>query len=153
MLNDEVWRIFARNSRFPDILKGDLRAIMASCRLGQQRLEEVFGRFGTSVTLAAFELLMQQSREAVRQAFAMRVPDGTYSFKDYLDSDGVTDQSYAVHLSLTKSNGDITLDFRQTDDQAVGAVNFIMHESVPKFMYSLYVTADDPSVQIIHGFV
>lgn len=153
VLNDEVWRIFARNSRFPDILKGDLRAIMASCRLGQQRLEEMFERFGTAVTLAAFEMLMQQSREAVRQAFATRVPDGTYSFKDYLDSDGVTDQSYAVHLSLTKSNGDITLDFRQSDDQAKGAVNFIMHESVPKFMYSLYLTADDPSVLINYGFI
>ena len=66
---------------------------------------------------------------------------------------GVTDQSYAVHLTLSKSNGDITLDFRQTDDQAKGAVNFIMHESVPKFMYSLYLTADDPSVLINHGFV
>ena len=153
VLNDEVWRIFARNSRFPDILKGDLRAIMASCRLGQQCLEEMFARFGTSVTLTAFQQLMQQSREAVRQAFAARVPDGTYSFKDYLDSDGATDQSYAVHLSLTKSNGDITLDFRKTDDQAKGAVNFIMHESVPKFMYSLYLTADDPSVLINYGFV
>jgi N-methylhydantoinase B len=28
-----------------------------------------------------------------------------------------------------------------------------MHESVPKFMYSLYLTADDPSVLINYGFV
>ena len=42
VLNDEVWRLLARNSRFPDILKGDLRAIMASCRLGKQRFEEIF---------------------------------------------------------------------------------------------------------------
>ncbi len=153
VLNDEVWRIFARNSRFPDILKGDLRAIMASCRLGQQRLEEVFERFGTATTLAAAEVLIQQSCEAVRQAFNTRVPDGTYSFRDYLDSDAVTDQSYSVHVSLTKNNGDISLDFSQSDDQAKGAVNFIMHESVPKFMYGLYLTADDPSVLINHGFV
>lgn len=153
VLNDEVWRIFARNSRFPDILKGDLRAIMASCRLGQQRLEEMFERFGTATTLSAAETLIRQSCESVQQAFATRVPDGTYSFRDYLDSDAVTDQSYAVHVSLTKSNGDISLDFSQSDDQAKGAVNFIMHESVPKFMYGLYLTADDPSVLINHGFV
>ncbi len=153
VLNDEVWRIFARNSRFPDILKGDLRAIMASCRLGQQRLGEIFERFGTATTLAAAETLIQQSCEAVRQTFAKRVPDGTYGFRDYLDSDAVTDQSYSVHVSLTKSNGDISLDFSQSDDQAKGAVNFIMHESVPKFMYGLYLTADDPSVLINHGFV
>jgi N-methylhydantoinase B len=153
VLNEEVWRFFARNSRFPEILKGDLRAIMASCRLGKQRLEEIVTRFGPETTRAAFEVIIEQSADAVRQAFQARVPDGSYTFQDYLDSDGVTDQSYAVTLKLTKQNGDVTLDFRDSDDQAQGAVNFIMHESVPKFMYGLYLTADDASVLINHGFV
>ena len=74
VLNDEVFRIFARNSRFPDILKGDLRAIMASCQLGKQRLEALFQRFGTATTLAAFEALIAQSAATVRRAFAARVP-------------------------------------------------------------------------------
>lgn len=152
VLNDEVFRIFARNSRFPDILKGDLRAIMASCQLGKQRLEALFQRFGTPTTLAAFEALIAQSAATVRRAFAARVPDGTYSFQDYLDNDGVTDKSYAVHLRLIKDNGTVRLDFRGTDDQAMGAVNFVMHTSVPKFMYGLYLTADDPTILLNHGF-
>jgi N-methylhydantoinase B len=152
VLNDEVFRIFARNSRFPDILKGDLRAILASCRLGKQRLEGIFARFGMATTLAAFEQIIQQSTAAVRQAFAARVPDGSYSFRDYLDSDGITDQSYSVHLTLVKKHGNVSLDFSKTDDQARGAVNFIMHESVPKFMYGLYLTADDPTILLNHGF-
>jgi N-methylhydantoinase B len=152
VLNDEVFRIFARNSRFPDILKGDLRAILASCRLGKQRLEGIFARFGMATTLAAFEQIIQQSTAAVRQAFAARVPDGAYSFRDYLDSDGITDQSYTVHLTLVKKNGAVSLDFSGTDDQARGAVNFIMHESVPKFMYGLYLTAADPTILLNHGF-
>jgi N-methylhydantoinase B len=152
MLNDEVFRIFARNSRFPDILKGDLRAILASCRLGKQRLEEIFARFGVDTTLAACEQIIQQSMAAVRQAFETRVPDGSYSFRDYLDSDGITDQSYSVHLTLVKQHGTISLDFSETDDQARGAVNFIMHDSVPKFMYGLYLTAGDPTILLNHGF-
>ena len=152
VLNDEVFRIFARNSRFPDILKGDLRAILASCRLGKQRLEDIFARFGTDTTLAAFEQIIQQSTAAVRQAFETRVPDGSYSFRDYLDSDGITDQSYSVHLTLVKKKGTISLDFSETDDQARGAVNFIMHDSVPKFMYGLYLTAGDPTILLNHGF-
>jgi len=152
VLNDEVFRIFARNSRFPDILKGDLRAILASCRLGKQRLEDIFARFGTDTTLAAFEQIIQQSTVAVRQAFETRVPDGSYSFRDYLDSDGITDQSYSVHLTLVKKKGTISLDFSETDDQARGAVNFIMHDSVPKFMYGLYLTAGDPTILLNHGF-
>jgi N-methylhydantoinase B len=81
------------------------------------------------------------------------VPNGTYSFQDYLESDGITEQSYSVHLTLHKENGNITLDFRNTSNQARGAVNFIMHESVPKFMYSLYLTADDPTVLLNAGFI
>jgi N-methylhydantoinase B len=152
VLNDEVFRIFARNSRFPDILKGDLRAILASCRLGKQRLEDIFARFGMDTTLTAFEQIIQQSTAAVRQAFETRVPDGSYSFRDYLDSDGITDQSYAVHLTLVKKHGTVSLDFSETDDQARGAVNFIMHDSVPKFMYGLYLTAGDPTILLNHGF-
>src|SRR5207237_4140111 len=53
---------------------------------------------------------------------------------------------------LMKKNGTIGLDFSETDDQARGAVNFIMHDSVPKFMYGLYLTAGDPTFLLNHGF-
>jgi hypothetical protein len=38
VLNDEVFRMFLRNSRFPDILRGDIRAVLAGCRLGERRV-------------------------------------------------------------------------------------------------------------------
>ena len=38
--NEEVVRIFTRNSRFPDMLEGDLNSLMAACNLGCKRLEE-----------------------------------------------------------------------------------------------------------------
>ena len=46
VLNDEAFRIFLRNSRFPDILRGDIRAVLAGCRLGERRVLELFDRFG-----------------------------------------------------------------------------------------------------------
>jgi N-methylhydantoinase B len=36
VLNDEAFRVFLRNSRFPDILQGDIRAVLAGCRLGER---------------------------------------------------------------------------------------------------------------------
>jgi N-methylhydantoinase B len=89
-----VFRIFARNSRFPDILKGDLRAIWR-LRWASSALRAYLRVFGMATTLAAFEQIIQQSTAAVRQTLR-RVPM-VYSFRDYLDSDGITDQSYAVH--------------------------------------------------------
>ena len=51
VLNDEAFRIFLRNSRFPDILQGDIRGVLAGCRLGEHRVEEMFDRFGASTVV------------------------------------------------------------------------------------------------------
>jgi hypothetical protein len=40
--------------------------------------------------------MLDQSERALRKAFAERVPDGRYSFRDYIDSDSVSEKSYAV---------------------------------------------------------
>src|SRR5262249_40998522 len=53
-LSDELLRVFYRNSRFPDMVKGDTRASIAAIRLGERRLCELFERFGRSPVLAVF---------------------------------------------------------------------------------------------------
>ena len=37
-LNAEAYRIFLRNSRLPDMVEGDTKAMMASCRLAESRV-------------------------------------------------------------------------------------------------------------------
>ena len=44
------------------------------------------------------------------------------------------------------------MDFSESSDQAKGPVNFIMHESVPKFMCGLYLTSDDPTIMLNAGY-
>ena len=53
-LNDEAYRVILRNSRYPDLLESDTRALMAAANRAQERLLEIFGRFGKETTLAAF---------------------------------------------------------------------------------------------------
>jgi N-methylhydantoinase B len=152
VLNSEVLRMFLRNSRFPDMVKGDLNAIMACCQLGKKRLEAIAERFGAEIVDAAFELMLEQTGAALRQALDNKLPDGRFRFRDYLDSDAVSDQSYAVDLALEKRNGRVTLDFSDSDDQAKGAVNFIMDASVPAYMAGLYLTGDEPGIEMNAGF-
>jgi N-methylhydantoinase B len=151
-LNDEVLRIFLRNSRYPEMVKGDLSAIMAAVRLGRRRMEDIVELFGVPAVTGAFEFAMRQSEGALRRAIAEKIPDGRYEFRDWLDSDAVSDQSYSVHVTLTKKGDDVTLDFSGSDDQAGGAVNFIMDDTVPKFMAGLYLTLDDPTLEMNAGF-
>jgi N-methylhydantoinase B len=150
--NEEVLRMFLRNSRFPEMVRGDLNAIMGATLLGRQRIGELFARFGFEATQAAFERLLSQSEAAVRQALETRVPNGVSAFEDFLDNDAVTEQSYAVRLTLRKEGGRLELDYTRSDDQARGAVNFIMHESVPTYILGLYLTAAEPDVMLNDGF-
>ena len=152
VLNEEVFRIFTRNSRFPDMMRGDVKAIMAACHLGKRRLEETVARFGVAAVGEAFEFMLAQSEGALRAEIERRVPDGAYGFRDFIDSDAVSENSYSVHVTLAKSGGKVSLDFTESDDQAEGPINFIMDDSVPKYMLGLYFTMADPNVQMNAGF-
>ena len=152
ILNEEVFRIFVRNSRFPDMMRGDLKAIMAGCKLGKQRLEEVAGRFGSAALLATFDHMLARSEQAMRRAIETRVADGEYGFRDFIDSDSVTDDPYSVHLTLRKRDGRVTFDFRDSSDEARGPINFLMDDSVPKYMAGLYLTMHEPDIGMNAGF-
>jgi N-methylhydantoinase B len=138
--NTEVIRIFTRNSRFPEMLGGDLKAIMAACRLGVRRMTETVERHGVDAVEAAFEAIIVQSERALRDQINRRIPDGEYAFRDRIDSDAVTDRSYFVDVTLRKSGGEIEIDLSASDQQATGPINFLMDDSVPKFMLGLYMT-------------
>jgi N-methylhydantoinase B len=154
--NTEVIRIFTRNSRFPEMLAGDLKAIMAACRLGVRRLTETVERYGVVAVEAAFETMILQSERALRDQLERRVPDGEYSFRDRIDSDAVTERSYFVDVTLRKQNGEVEIDLSASDRQAAGPINFLMDDSVPKFMLGLYMTmgesGDEPGIGMNGGF-
>ncbi|MFM7569243.1 MAG: hydantoinase B/oxoprolinase family protein, partial [Betaproteobacteria bacterium] len=48
-LNEELFRTFVRNTRFPEMARGDMRAMMAAVRLGEKRLLELYQRYPQSV--------------------------------------------------------------------------------------------------------
>jgi len=150
--NEDLIRTFVRNTRFPEMVRGDLSAIMAAVRLGGRRMEEIAERFGAGAVEAAFAGMRDQSERALRRAFIERIPDGRYSFRDYIDSDSVSEKSYAVAVTVEKRGETVSLDYSASDDQALGAVNFIMHPSVPKTMCGLYFTGHEAGVALNGGF-
>src|SRR5581483_2770389 len=68
-LNEEAYRIFLRNSRLPDLVEGDTRAMMASCHLAESRLAELFARYGGETVLAAFDASIDETAARVRPLF------------------------------------------------------------------------------------
>jgi N-methylhydantoinase B len=151
VLNDEAFRIFLRNSRFPDILQGDIRGVLAGCRLGERRVQELFERLGADTVLDAWAFFERQCRDTLRKTLESRLPDGAWEAEDAVDGDGMSGRPFHVRMRLTKESGRIALDTRTSDDQARGPINFIMHESVPTLIAGIYLLADHPTVLLNDG--
>jgi N-methylhydantoinase B len=148
VLNEEVFRIFERNSRFPMKLRGDTRALTAAVRLGERRLVELFARFGRAIVLNAFERLNEQTAAVVRSRMRALFPVGTHRFTDNIETDGNGNGPFTIRLAMEVTEDRIVLDATATDDQAPGPINFLMNKAVPCMMYGIYLSADEPSLTL-----
>ncbi len=152
IINDEIVRIYARNSRFPETMKGDLSALMAACRLGKRRLEEIIQRYGAAAVEDAFETMLDQSAAALQARISAEIPAGSWTFTDWIDSDAATDKPYHVEARLTCEAGKLTIDLSGSSDEAAGPINFVMDRSVVAHMLGLYMTRNDPAISMNAGF-
>ncbi len=121
--NTEIERIIACNSRTPELVLGDIRGQLGSSRLGEQRLNELIGKFGAAAALACFDRLLELSERRMRAAIA-EWQDGRYEAERFVDDDGVRlNQPVRIHVVVEKKGDHISFDFTGSDDQAVGPAN------------------------------
>lgn len=120
---DAVHRILAQNVRIPDVLFGDLRAQLAASHVGKERLVRLFERYGAATVTAAVDELLVRG-EAIARARIEAIPDGRYSFTDYLDNDGIDlDELLEIHVTVTVDGSDLHFDFTGSSPQTAGPVN------------------------------
>ena len=144
--NEAALRIFFRNSRFPAVVQGDMRALMASVALGVARMGEIAARFGAEVLADALAQLLRRTRETVRARLRETFPVGTHCFTDRIDGDGHGSGTLRLRLALTRTEDDrFILDATATDDQAKGPVNYLMNTDMPGFALGLYFLGGDPT--------
>ena len=153
-LNEEAYRIFLRNSRMPDMVEGDTRAMMASCRLADTRVTELLARYGAATVLAAFELCLEQTAARARQLFLDLVPHGSWAFHDFLDGDGsVASRPFRVALTLTRTGDHVTLDGTASDEQARGPVNYTTNVGLMRIHLARYLQMLDPDLEVNEGLL
>ena len=152
-LNDEAYRIILRNSRYPDLLEGDSRALMAAAQRAEERVLEIFRRFGKETTLASIRLDQRETAEFVRQKALDMIPAGSYATRDYLDNDGVGTGWHSFHLELIRKGNRITLDATDSDDQAPGSINFMASDGTLSAYFGQHFHQYDPSLTMNEGLL
>jgi N-methylhydantoinase B len=118
----DVHELIRFNSRMPDVVLGDLHAQVAALRTGERRVGELFARYTPPVVDAVIDRFVAAAEESAAEAVA-RLPQGTWSAEDWLDDDGVTEDSILMRATVTIADGTFTVDFAGSSPAVPGPVN------------------------------
>src|SRR5215212_4342296 len=113
VLQQDVIDILAANSRVPLSNWGDLNGQLNALDLGERRMNALLDEHGEE-TIAAATAQLSARAEALMRSNIAALPDGTYSYDDFLDNDGVTYQPLRISLYLTIAGDRLVLDFSRS---------------------------------------
>ena len=119
---ETVFRIFRANVRVPHEATGDLNAQVAACTIGERGLQELAERYGAERLGRIMDGLLDHTEALLRQQIS-GWPDGTATFTDYLDSDGIDVLDVPITVHLTISGDELTADFSDSAPMVRGALN------------------------------
>lgn len=122
ILNEDLLKLFLKNIRLPQQVLGDIEAMKNALETGESRLIEVIDRYGKNDVLACLDEMIFRSEKQMA-SYISEIPDGTYSFEDYLDNDGVIDKPLKICISVEISGSKMEIDFTGTDPNTVGPMN------------------------------
>ena len=148
--NEDVFRLIGANTRVPDPVLGDIRAMIAGVRKAAQRYFDIMDNYGPDVTLGAIHEMMNQGEKMARAAIS-RIPNGTYSAEALLDGDGNDDEPLDdkvwLRMAITVEDEEMTMDFTGTDPQCRGPMNVPETSTISSARYGFKVitTPDLPS--------
>jgi N-methylhydantoinase B len=121
--NIEVLRLIEDNIRFPESSLGDLRAQIACCRTGEERLEQICRKYGGERFQQAVHEIWRQTDKLVREA-VRAIPDGVYEAASFLDDDGrVMNKTIPLKIKVVVAGDELTIDYSEVADQVPGFIN------------------------------
>ena len=144
VLDEEILSILRENVRTKIEFKGDLFAQYAANNVGEQRLQELFKKYDIKTVSAHMDEIMNYSERRIR-AGIKKIKDGTYSFEDYIEGDGISDDLIKVKVSVAVSGDEVTVDLTGTSPEVKGSINCRKNTTEACVFYVIRSIAD-PSV-------
>lgn len=152
-MNADVVTLYRANCRMPDANMGDVQAMLVALETGAKRVAELIARHGIAVFEAAQGALADYAQAKATEV-RRRIPDGSYTFWDYLDDDFVSKIPVRVRCEMTVKDGAVHLDFTGTDPQVPAAYNVPTGGTRHVWLtlrLMQFVASYDSSVPLNHG--
>ena len=148
-----VLSLILNNMRHAAMNRADLFALIAGCRSGEKRVQELCDRFGKETYLAALQALLDRTYAAMKQLIHWAIPETPQSFEDYVDDDGLGNGPFKMKLTIWREGDHAFFDWSGTDPQAMGPVNFYLSEGMFKMFIGIYlIMVNDPQILFNDGF-
>ncbi|WP_420627802.1 hydantoinase B/oxoprolinase family protein [Candidatus Leptofilum sp.] len=139
--NEAVWQLILRNVRTPEERNGDLAAQLAAHAIGEKRLAEIVERYSLDEALAHADALIDYAKTLTETAVS-QIPDGRYSFTDYLDDDGQPESlPIPIKVTITVASSQMHVDFTGTAPAVRGNLNAVPAIARSAVAYCLRCTA------------
>lgn len=132
---------------------GDFRAQLSSLKQGEKRLRELFRKFGKSTINRCLASILNYSERRLRLKI-QEIPEGEYSFHDYMDDDGISGNKLTVKVRISVHHGknpSIVFNFEGTSPQAEGGINMVMSALEASVYYTVKAVIA-PDIPINAGF-
>ena len=120
--DEAIFAILRVNVRVPQMTLGDLRAQVAACHIGERSVHDLIHRYGPDTFRACAADLIDYTERLVRAEISTW-PDGSHTFVDHMDSDGVGGPPVKLQVTITVKGDCLKADFTGTDPQVRGAIN------------------------------
>ncbi len=121
-VDEDLLAVILANVRTPEERRGDFAAQISAHRVGERRLAELAERYGLETLLEMVaELLAYSAR--MTGARLRQIPEGVYSFTDYLDGDGQGAEQIPITVAVSRVDDTLRFDFTGTHPSVDGNVN------------------------------
>jgi N-methylhydantoinase B len=118
----DLWQLLMINTRCPELLDGDLRAMLGSTRIGAEQIAALFAELGTEVAFGCLGSILDHGERRLRRALAA-LPHGTWHAEESFDTDCFEPADIRIRVAVTLDENGATVDFSGTAPQIRGFKN------------------------------
>jgi N-methylhydantoinase B len=119
---NDLWKLLLINSRCPDLLDGDLRAMIGSTEIGAARVADAFSALPRETVLDYLQGILDYAERLVLDEIR-GLPCGVYDGEDESDNDCFGPADIRVRVRITISSTGMLVDFTGSSPQIAGFKN------------------------------
>ncbi|MET8987691.1 hydantoinase B/oxoprolinase family protein [Nonomuraea wenchangensis] len=149
-LDPAIEAVLRANSRTPDKVMGDVRALVAGTAVAAARLESLLAEHGEKGLAAGIDDYLDHTEARTRASLA-ELPEGRYAAAYPIDDDGIDlGRTHDVRVTVTLGEGRAVLDFAGTGPQVPAAINASASQSLAAAVFAIRCFLD-PAIPMNDG--